>query len=737
MNRLCSIAAFALGAAAVAWVAWGYAGGSPLALAMTLLIGAVYGVGAFELWRFQQASAGLRAALALVTDPLPGLAGWLARVPPSLRHAVRLRIEGERVGLPGPALTPYLVGLLVLLGMLGTFLGMVVTLNGAVLALETTTDLPTIRAALAAPVKGLGLAFGTSVAGVAASAMLGLVSALCRRERLQAAQLLDGQVATGLRAYSAAHQREATLAALQSQGQAMPALLAQVETLMAQLARQSEGLNQRLLAGQERFHGQAQASYGALAASVDRSLKDSLGESARLAVATVEPVVQATLGSIARESAAFQAGMVLAVQTQLDGLSTRFGQTVDTVSEVWATALARHEQSNAALAGGLQQSLGGFARAVEQGASTLLASVDARQQAGQAEQAVALAVLSQQAQRLHQRMADTAAQQLGQVAERFGVITGEMTERWREALVQQQRNSQTLAAGLQQSQAAAASSFTQGSAALLATVDQAHAALRAGAAAGDQQRLAAWTRSLAEVAESLRQAWQQAGDQALGQQRQICQTLEQTARDLHTRADAQARNTLAELARLIDTAADAPRAAVEVAGLMRQQLSDSLARDNTLLDERSRIMGSLAALLDALNQAATDQRQAIDSVVAASAGQLQQAGARLHQTLDAEAGRLSSLGAQLSCSAVEVASLGEAFGVAVGMFDRSSQALTDQLQRIEGALDKSSARSDEQLGYYVAQAREIIDLSVGAQKQIVDELQALSRRPARLADEVA
>ena len=373
MNRSGSVAAFALGAAALAWVAWGYLGGSPLALTMTLLIGAVYGVGAVELWRFQQASAGLRAALAELPDPFTGLPGWLARVPPSLRQAVRLRIEGERAGLPGPALTPYLVGLLVLLGMLGTFLGMVVTLNGAVLALETTTDLPTIRAALAAPVKGLGLAFGTSVAGVAASAMLGLMSALCRRERQQAAQVLDGQVATGLRAFSAAHQREATLAALQSQAQAMPAVLAQVESLMAQLARHSEGLNERLLASQDRFHGQAQASYAALAASVDRSLKDSLGESARLAVATVEPVVQATLSGIARESAAFQAGMVAVVQTQLDGLSTRFGQTVDTVSGVWTTALARHEQSNAALADGLKQSLGGFALRFEQGASTLLA----------------------------------------------------------------------------------------------------------------------------------------------------------------------------------------------------------------------------------------------------------------------------------------------------------------------------------------------------------------------------
>ena len=135
---------------------------------------------------------------------------------------MRLRIEGERVGLPGPALTPYLAGLLVLLGMLGTFLGMVVTLNGTGMALESATDLQAIRASLAAPVKGLGLAFGTSVAGVAASAMLGLVSALCRRDRLQAAQLLDARIATTLRVFSLAHQREESFKLLQRQARRCP-----------------------------------------------------------------------------------------------------------------------------------------------------------------------------------------------------------------------------------------------------------------------------------------------------------------------------------------------------------------------------------------------------------------------------------------------------------------------------------------------------------------------------------
>lgn len=580
MNRPWRGAAFALGLAAVLWVAYGYIGASPLALTMTLLIAAVYAAGGLELWRFQQASARLSAALAALPDELPRLADWLIQLPPGLQNPVRLRIEGERVGLPGPPLTPYLIGLLVLLGMLGTFLGMVVTLNGAVMALETSTDLPTIRAALTAPVKGLGLAFGTSVAGVAASAMLGLVSALCRRERLWAAQALDSHIASRLRRFSLAHQREATLAALQSQAGLMPALLDQLQAMMAQAERRNEDMNQRLLASQEHFHGQAQQTYAALASSVDRSLKDSLTESARLAGAMIVPVVDATLAGVARESAAFQARMVDTVQTQLDGLAARFGSTVDTVAQVWTAAL--------------------------------------------------------------------------------------------------------------------------------------------DATAGSLQR-----------------EWQQAGTQTLHQQQQICETLERLSRDLLLQSDLQARNTIGEVSRLVATAAQAPQAAAELVGQMRQQLSDSLARDNGLLDERSRIMATLATLLAAVNQAASGQRQAIDALVAASAGQLQQAGARLETLMVAESGRLAAVSAQVTGSAVEVASLGEAFGVAVRLFSDASQALTLHLRRIEGALDKSTARSDEQLAYYVAQAREIIDLSIGSQQQIVDTLAQLAGRRAPAMGESA
>jgi hypothetical protein len=51
-------------------------------------------------------------------------------------------------------------------------------------------------------------------------------------------------------------------------------------------------------------------------------------------------------------------------------------------------------------------------------------------------------------------------------------------------------------------------------------------------------------------------------------------------------------------------------------------------------------------------------------------------------------------------------------------------------------MDKSMARSDEQLAYYVAQAREIIDLSLMSQKEVFEELRQLPAKQALLPEEV-
>ena len=105
-------------------------------------------------------------------------------------------------------------------------------------------------------------------------------------------------------------------------------------------------------------------------------------------------------------------------------------------------------------------------------------------------------------------------------------------------------------------------------------------------------------------------------------------------------------------------------------------------------------------------------------------------GAQFSERVESETGKLAEISAQVTGSAVEVASLGEAFGAAVQLFSASNDKLATQLERIEAALDKSIARGDEQLSYYVSQAREVVDLSLMSQKQIIEDLQHLASQRA-------
>ena len=90
---------FLAGLAVVCWIGVGYAASNPLALSVTLLIGACYLAGGLELHRYRQATSTLATAVDDLSTPPASLNDWLDRLHPSLRNAVRLRIEGERVGL--------------------------------------------------------------------------------------------------------------------------------------------------------------------------------------------------------------------------------------------------------------------------------------------------------------------------------------------------------------------------------------------------------------------------------------------------------------------------------------------------------------------------------------------------------------------------------------------------------------------------------------------------------------
>ncbi|ONE53272.1 hypothetical protein AQ951_26055 [Burkholderia pseudomallei] len=674
---------FFAGLAAVCWIGAGYAVSNPVALAVTLVIAAGYLAGALELRRYRQATSTLAQAVAALSEPPAALGAWLERLHPSLRHAVRVRVEGERVALPGPALTPYLVGLLVLLGMLGTLIGMVMTLRGTGAALESSTDLQAIRASLAAPVKGLGFAFGTSIAGVATSAMLGLLSALCRRERLDAAQALDAKIATTLRVHSHAHQRDETFRLLQRQADLMPTLVDRLQAMMHSLEQQSAASAERQIASQQAFLGKAEETYARLASSVGQSLTDSVAESARVAGSALQPVMETTMAGLARETAALHDALTQAVQRQLDGLSAGFETTAAHVADVWRHALADHQRSSDALA---QRLHGSIDRIVE--------SFDRR-----------------------------SADLLDGVRARLDATASSVSDAWRGALGQQEQANEAHAERNRQALETAATAFEQHTAALLRAMSESHSALQATLESRDEQRLATWTDSLGSIAAKLDTEWAQTSAQAANRQQAICDALAHTARDLSAHTQAHASATIAEISQLVQAASEAPRIAAEVVAELRQKLSDSMVRDTAMLEERNRMLATLETLLDAVNHASSEQRAAVDALVATSSALLQRVGTQFTDEVGTQTDRLGGVAAQITGSAVEIASLGDALGAAVQSFGESNDKLVAHLQRIEAALDKSLARSDEQLAYYVAQAREVIDLSMMSQKQIIEELQ--------------
>ena len=94
----------------------------------------------------------------------------------SLLDGIAARLEESR------DLSRYLIGLMIFLGLLGTFWGLLDTVNavsGVIAALNTQTDVTSLfndlQAGLKAPLSGMGTAFGTSLFGLAGSLVIGFL----------------------------------------------------------------------------------------------------------------------------------------------------------------------------------------------------------------------------------------------------------------------------------------------------------------------------------------------------------------------------------------------------------------------------------------------------------------------------------------------------------------------------------------------------------------------------------
>lgn len=623
MIRLMFSLAFLIGAAAIVAMSLVFIGSNSLALAVTLLIALAYSIGAIELFQFHKATIGLQSAL----QRLPVFAGddqdartlsqWLETLPSSLRYSVHSRIEGETQGLPSPVLTPYLVGLLVMLGLLGTFLGMVDTLQGSVIALQGSTELSTIREGLAAPIKGLGLAFGTSVAGVAASAMLGLMSTLSRRERILVARQLDNKINTELRCFSLNFNRQETYKALQQQARALPEVVQQLSQMASQLEIMSARIEQNLSQKQDDFHKRAEQAYSQLAERVGQTLASVLQESPQVMANRVTPQLEAlvseTQNMLRSGVEAIQASMLSAQKEHLQEISHTLQETTQAVSRSWQQGV---EQTG--------QRLESYLLQLEQSADEMRSSRE------HAETAWQQAQIELQAR----------------IEERFGNALNEMRE-------QEQKRAEQAFSQLAQLEASAA------------------------------EQLAALGSALE-----------------------------------------------APMQRLIETSSEAPKAAAELIARLKQEMSDNLSRDNDLLEERRRIMGELERVSGSLAESTLQQSQAMESLLVSSGERLASISERFETKVGEGLQQFSGVAQQITESTLDMASMSEGFLQAVSRFSESNETLVKNLNQIERALNEASVRNDEQLAYYVAQAREIIDHSMLSQKSIIEDINQLALKQA-------
>ena len=913
--------AFAVGLTVLAWVGVGYLGSHALALAITVVIAAFFLLGTYELWREHGRIKALRRVLAGLKLPPVGLDVWLLGLPAEWRAAIAARIEGTRVALPGPALAPYLTGLLVLIGMSGTFLGMVATLRGTGQALAGAAGVEAIREALLGPVAGLGLAFGTSVAGIVCSAMLGLMTALNRAERGALVQQLDALIAGPLNGFSAGERQAQVLADmtrhLERQANLLPTVVERLQETLGALERRHEDLAGRLAADQTRFHETTAEGQRALAASLRETLSQGVAQGVAQGAGVVRdalaPAVAQTLDGLGRENAAMRVAVAEQVGRQLSGMGEQADALAETLgahlreqsarlAERWDAALAaplaqfealgvrqdawleksgaelsRHAaELTAAVEAGRQRAderlqaqeaarerswqagldglasklaeqwqqagdanrarIEGIVAGFEAGNERIQAALGAQgtdilgrlgalvEKAGEGPQAAATLVAA-----LEERVRDTTSRQddwlqtsaanldrhaaalhatidaaQARLDERAQAQDAAREQRWQTALdglatklaEQWQATGDThreridgivagFEAGNQRIQAALGAQGTdilarlgalvekagegpQAAAALVVALEERvhdttsrqdewlqasianldrHAAELQATVTAAQGRLderfqaqeagreQAWQAALDGLATKLANQWEEAADASQTRIEAIVASFEAGQQRIQAAVGSQGADTLARLGELVAQAGEGPKAAAALVSALEDRVRETAARDDALLEERHRLIAAGQQLIEGWTEAQKAQRADLEALLESGTARMAEMSRRVAEAFDQQSTRVDGASAQLMRSAVEIASLGEAFGAAVQIYGQSNQQLLSQLAHIESALGRALSRSDEQLDYYVAQAREVVELSVGAQKQIIEDLHGLAERRERPAGE--
>jgi hypothetical protein len=719
MSRAAVILTGAIGALVVARAASLYRGVDPLAYYLVLLIAVGLALGVIE--GLVRSSRALRLRAEVRALPAPATTEAIDAASAPLRAYLRARVAGSPAAAQPAAFTPYLLGLLVMVGLLGTFLGLFETLRGAREALVASSDVNALREGLAAPMTGLSRAFGTSAAGVTASAMLGLGAVFVRREEARLGEALAAYAAGPLAAITIAGRQLAALEALAKQGEALPVAAASLRDAVDRLAQ----LEVSLTAGQAKASAETAASLRAAAAEIRGDLERGIERAAAGVAAVTEPLLARAV-----ESAGKAAGEVLAeVSDRLgrDAEERRAQQTahlralemiaVDAVAELGAAAEARAEKHAA-----IEAERAAQRAKIEDERARERARIEeeraAKQAAIEADRLARLAAIEEERAAAQARIeADRAAKQAAIEADRAAKQAAIEAERAaKQAAIEEARAAQLDARieHLLSVIAAAEARASEADAARLAALVEATTAVRtelARTASVMSTQSEAFVERIAAAALAL-------SEQAKAEAERHAR-IDALIAELGSTAARITASTEAQASRLDKLAESAEARAATSEARAEERMVQLAERVTGVLDGQAERLAAFEARLEAARGAGAE----------ALAERLAAHTADLGKSLGETVAIVRSASDLLRAGSAEMNAVAELFTRAVDRYRDASERWLENTRAIEDLrTGKDGGEAADLLGAYLAQTREVFDTSLQFQRELFTELRALKAK---------
>ncbi len=733
------------------------------------LMGLALCAGLVELWLRDRRSARSAADLASLWSGLRESGQrasdlQLAALDGAVVARIRARVERQPVGALVPSLTPYLAGLMVALGLIGGFLGVIDTLVGAEQALQSSGHWRTLRVNLQGPLMGLAEGFEVSAAGLCAALLLGVAGVAVRRGEDRLAAQADALAASA----------QAPMSSLGDQLVAMEALIRQADAL-PQAAQALEGVSHQLaeleaswLSATEKSTRETLGIVRDAVSEFRSDLKHGVEESARAAKEAAVPLLEDAVAQTTR-----------AATSHLDQVLQKIGEDFAARREAEAThtrSLERHVEALARRADADREVREEGARAHQQVLEAGFAALEAAERERAAELAARWETLTRQLgdalgehrQRdlEHDRLLADVIARLKETQAAAADLAGLQAEAGERAELEWQARSERMATQLSDLGADLQMQGERQIAALSDYLAQAEGrAVRLEAAAGERaERL---LEAISEAHEGQLGATVQLGEQIGAQSRAQMVELGQHSEALREAAAQREAQAQARVRSLLEWMGEGHQAQLAATSGLGEQLAEQSRSQLAELGDHLEALRALAAEGEARGLARLESL--LEQVGDAQTGQAQRMGefeARLvevadrHATAQAEALRdhaealtdrllasgetIHEAASLVKAGGAELSGLAELFGRAVDRQREAAEAWLANLGEVEGAVERAGrGAAADALRDQLDVAHQLHARQLDFQRELFEELRQLREGAGRGAaaalagDEVA